>query len=724
MNQNMHTFLISALILGFANMGNPPKSTDWLASNDFPKPQLIHDKENNCITFTNGIVARSWYIREGAMGCTSLKTKATSEELIRAVRPEAILKINGKEVSVGGLANQPDQAFLDTTWLKEMTPNPGFHLIKYELHPGTKIIEWKTLADRRIKGKSSPNLNPKDVNSRIAFSFEGVESYAGISVSVVYEVYSGLPVFNKQITVTNNTGKSIRLDEVIAETLAVVEPESGVDHQDQWKAPNISVTTDYTFAGMSLSASNKSVRWKADPTYTTQVNYELKTPCLLEVGYPVGPSVDLEPKQSFTSFRVTELLHDSTDRERRSLELRQTYRRLAPWVLENPIMLHLTSSDPVVVRRAIDQASECGFEMIVISFWSGLDMEDISESNIAKWKELVDYAHSKKLFLGGYSLLASRSIDKDNDVIDPKTGKPGGAIFGTSPCLCSNWGTDYFRKLKLFIEKTGFDLLEHDGSYPGDVCASTNHPGHRGLEDSQWKQYQVISEFYRWCRAQGIYLNVPDNYHLAGSNKTGMGYRESNWSLPRALQHIHARQNLFDGTWEKTPSMGWMMVPLVEYQGGGKEATIEPLKEHLADYQKHLMNNFGYGAQACYRGPRLFDSPETKAMVIESVNWFKKYRKILESDVIHLRRPTGRDIDAILHVNHLNKDCGMLLVWNPTERERTEELQVPTSYLGAGSSLSIGKSGVGFVRKDVKDKVVKIKVKISAQSMSWYVIRK
>jgi hypothetical protein len=31
-----------------------------------------------------------------------------------------------------------------------------------------------------------------------------------------------------------------------------------------------------------------------------------------------------------------------------------------------------------------------------------------------------------------------------------------------------------------------------------------------------------------------------------------MGYRETNWSLPRAQQHIHARQNLYDGTWDKT----------------------------------------------------------------------------------------------------------------------------------------------------------------------------
>ena len=91
--------------------------------------------------------------------------------------------------------------------------------------------------------------------------------------------------------------------------------------------------------------------------------------------------------------------------------------------------------------------------------------------------------------------------------------------------------------------------------------------------------------------AKGIYLNVPDHYFLSGSSKTGMGYREVNWSLPRDQQVIHTRQNIFDGTWEKTPSMGWMFVPLTEYQGGGAAATIEPLDEHLDHYERMLVSN-------------------------------------------------------------------------------------------------------------------------------------
>ena len=116
-----------------------------------------------------------------------------------------------------------------------------------------------------------------------------------------------------------------------------------------------------------------------------------------------------------------------------------------------------------------------------------------------------------------------------------------------------------------------------------------------------------------------------------------MGYRETNFSLPRERQILIARQNIYDGTYEKTPSMGWMFVPLVEYHGGGQAATFEPLCEHLDDYEAHLSQNFGSGVIACYRGPRLFDTDQTKAVVKKWVDFFKRYRPILESDIIHVR---------------------------------------------------------------------------------------
>ncbi|PIH03026.1 hypothetical protein CS542_03035 [Pedobacter sp. IW39] len=38
-----------------------------------------------------------------------------------------------------------------------------------------------------------------------------------------------------------------------------------------------------------------------DSTYTSQVNYNLKTPCLLEVYPPIGPGVEIAPGNTFKS---------------------------------------------------------------------------------------------------------------------------------------------------------------------------------------------------------------------------------------------------------------------------------------------------------------------------------------------------------------------------------------------------------------------------------------
>ena len=63
-----------------------------------------------------------------------------------------------------------------------------------------------------------------------------------------------------------------------------------------------------------------------------------------------------------------------------------------------------------------------------------------------------------------------------------------------------------------------------------------------------------------------------------------------------------------------------------------------------------------------FRGTRLYDTDETKAMVKGMVDWYKKYKAILDSDALHLRRADGRDIDYILHINPELKEKGIQLI--------------------------------------------------------------
>lgn len=689
---------------------------DWLVG-EVKTPAGIYNKDNREVMLANGLVQRA--IRIFPNGATvDFKNLTSGEAMLRGVKPEATVTLNGTEYHVGGLEGQTEYGYLLPEWVHFMTSSDNAFKLK-EVKTGN--IKPRFVWEQK---RYSSNMQWPPTGKMASFIYEHPNTQLnGIQVLVHYEIYDGLPLISKWIEVKNGSKEAVTLNAFKSEILAVPEAENLVDSPNQWRYPNIHVESDYSFSGMNHKTANRAIHWEIDTQYTSQVNWLRETPCLLESKLPQGPELTLKPRALFTSHRTFELLLDATDRERQSLSLRRMYRAIAPWSGENPIFMHLTSTDPAVVKKAVDQCVDTGYEMVILSFGSGLNMEDTSAANIQKFKGLADYAHERGIELGGYSLFSSRRISDEHDVIDVKTGQPGGAKFLHAPCLASQWGLDYLEKVKYFLEKTSFDLLEHDGPYPGDYCASTTHPGHEGYLDSQWQQWQLTAEFYQWCRAKGIYLNVPDFYYLTGSNKCAIGYREVNWSLPRAQQIILGRQNIYDGTWEKTPSMGWTFVPLTEYHGGGEAATIEPLSEHLDAYQAHMAQNYGSGVQACYRGPRLYDTDSTLTVVSNQIRHYKKYRDILNSDIIHLRRPDGRDLDGILHVNPKLKEKGLAMIYNPTKREIIKFVKLPLYYTGITTKAIIreqdGKPQIYQLNRAYE---VKVQVAIPAGGYTWLVI--
>jgi len=708
------------VLLGI-NVVRASPSSDWQIDPANFKARVVVSPDRQQVELSNGLIRRVIRLQPNA-ATVALDNLVTGESLLRGVKPEAILELEGHRYSVGGLTGQRNYAFLRPDEIRQLTADSNsFFFVGFATGQPLERMAWKRSRHHAPDAQWPPR------GATLRLDFAAPVSAAGgsvpnVKVSVHYELYDGLPCYSKWITISNSTDRAVRVDRFSSEVLAVVERVSEVDALSSGLTPpNLHVETDMAFGGMMAAGANRhSYRWLPDPDFRTQVNYERKTPCLLDVGPDLGPAQEVAPGDVFSSYRVWVLPFDSTDRERCGLAVRRMYRVIAPWVTENPLMMHLVSSSAEAFTNAVDQCAAVGFEMLILSFGSGFNLEDESPANLERARGFAAYAHSRGIEIGSYSLLASRSIGREDDVVMPPGERP---TFGNSPCLESRWGTNYFRRLFEFQRESGFDLLEHDGSYPGDVCASTQHPGHRGLEDSRWNQWREITDFYHWCRARGSYLNVPDHYFLSGSSKTGMGYREDNWSLPREQQVIHTRQNIFDGTWQKLPSMGWMFVPLTQYHGGGAAATIEPLDEHLDHYRRMLESNLALGVQACYRGPRLFDTDRTRSMVKAQVDWFKAHRDILESDLIHGRRADARDLDWMLHVNPRLKEKGMLVVFNPLNESRTETLRVNLYYTGLTGSAQIHEqTGRARQYKLARDYTVELPVTVPAQGMNWYVI--
>lgn len=691
---------------------------DWLINADRFKAGVWAGEDGKSILISNGLVSRVFRITPN-LATINIVNQMSNESMLRAVSSEGELTINGIRWHLGGLDGQPERGYLKSEWLEQMTPKSHSFIVEdFEIRDSIHSLKWArsrwALNKRLPTGKS------------LVFTLRGVDEVKNVKVKLYFDIYDHIPIIRKHLEVINNGDTPINLDSFKLENLAFVEPESPVEEQDpkDFIHPNIHVESDYHVGpGFTERETNSVVHWVADKDYTSQTSYTLKTPCVLDVSLDIGPDVEISREQPFASYKVYEMPMDSYDRERMGLFKRRMQLTIAPWTSENPIFMHLTSTNPEVVKRAVDQCVECGYEMVILSFGSGLNAEDISEENIARFKELVDYANSRGIELGCYSLLASRWISDEVDIINPKTGKRGGMTFGSSPCLCSDWGYEYFHKIKTFIERTGMTCFEHDGSYPGNVCASTSHTHHKGLNDSQWRQFQKITELYNWMCEKGVYINVPDYYFLNGSTKVGIGYREVNWSLPRERQLIHTRQLNYRCTWERLPSSLWSFVPLVQYHGGGAAATLEPLNEHLYEYRTLMFQNYGAGVQACYRGPRLYDTEETKQVVIDVISWYKRYREILNSDIIHLRQPDARDWDGIMHINPNLKEKALAMFFNPTDQEMIRTIKVPLYYTGLDKIAKIREQeGRSKNYKIDRNYYVTLEVVIPANGYTWYVV--
>lgn len=703
-----------------------PASVDWLIQPVAAKAGIYRGPQENLLVLDNGLVRREFLLQPN-LACVGFQQRTTGESLLRAVRPEAKITLNGKSFPIGGLHGQPVGNYLLPEWYEQLQADPdAFQFEDFQVRPLKARFPWKKRREWMPHDRPWP---PHGIE--VIFEFVPPKSRSSLdltnwSAEVHYALYDGLPLIAKWLTLHNGGHQPVKLNTFTSEILAFVEATSEVETLVRPRLPNVHVETDFTTVAMSgESAQRESVHWLPDPDYTTQVNYRLETPCVLECRPPLGPAITLQPGDSFTSFRTWILAHDATDHVRQSLALGSMYRTIAPWVTENPLIMHVRYADPPSVRRAIDQCAEVGFDLVIMTFGSGFNLENEAPGYRRQITELVDYAHRKGIALGGYSLLASRSVGPEHDVVNPETGKPGGfATFGNSPCLASAWGKHYFDNLYEFYQTTGCDVLEHDGSYPGDACASTTHPGHQSYADSRWRQWEIITQFYQWCRGQGIYLNVPDWYFLHGSNKTGMGYRETNWSLPRPYQEIIERQNIYDGTRFKTPTMGWMFVPLTEYHGGGAAATIEPLHEHLDHYERRLANLLGAGVQACYRGPRLYDSPETKAVVKKWVDFYHQHEGILTSDLIPLRRADGRDWDGWLHVNPKLSTRGLAMLYNPLPHPIQRTITLPLYYTGLARSAEIETPNLPPQTLPLqRNYSLPLPIEIPAHAATWAIIR-
>ncbi|MBK6283838.1 MAG: hypothetical protein IPF54_15375 [Draconibacterium sp.] len=130
------------ILLTFIVSNVSAQSSDWLLGN-FSEKSKLETKNESTLILTNGLISRTFSISPN--GATiGFDNLVTEETLIRSVRPEALVEIEGIEYDVGGLNGQPVHNYLKKSWIKDMTANPGsFKYTSYSINEIEERFQWK-----------------------------------------------------------------------------------------------------------------------------------------------------------------------------------------------------------------------------------------------------------------------------------------------------------------------------------------------------------------------------------------------------------------------------------------------------------------------------------------------------------------------------------------------------------------------------------------------------
>jgi hypothetical protein len=78
----------------------------------------------------------------------------------------------------------------------------------------------------------------------------------------------------------------------------------------------------------------------------------------------------------------------------------------------------------------------------------------------------------------------------------------------------------------------------------------------------------------------------------------------------------------------------------------------------------------------------------------------------------------------MLHVNPELDDCGMLVVYNPTDQALSERLKVNVYYTGLRESANVMSSEGKSSQVDVqRDYTIELEVDVPPNGMSWYLLK-
>lgn len=674
-NREAKTFTFS---VGIELEGNSSESNlgDWL-NGEVNIPSTI-EKQDNTVTISNGIVERTFDVTKNFM-TTGYNNLYTGLDLLEkgslGADMEIVLNDHYTDGDDGEVRYQIGGEESDFAYLGYTTEENTEEIFHWEYDPRMSDPTMKDMP-WPAKGKALiVNYGAKDTVE---------ERYRGVKLQVRYEIYDGIPVISKYVKVINEGGEKIVVQHLRSEILPVQIP----------KRDALYMETSYNGGNPNHDRNNgrlQSVQWTDKGSFGQLISQYSYEPDFGQKTEEFGPAYTLQPGETFTGFRTYELFQSSSYYEWQQLAVKKMYRVLFPQTTDNPTIYHLISSDEKKIKEGIDQAKASGFNMVLLSFGSGVNVEDVSAGNIEKYKRICDYAHEKDILIGSYTMVVARG--------DQGAHESYNGCWGNMRCMTSATAETSLKNALKFYKETGMDCIEIDGTYPSWVCNNKKpeHIGHDGEQDSIAKQWEKsVRDFYKDLRELNVYINSPDWHYMNGASMGVMGYEEAAFAIPRTHQLIYGREIAYYGTFGKMPSMGWTLVPFSAYTGGD-DSVFWPYDERINDYDYIIALNMMFGVGGSYRGANgLYQGAPSENVMKTWGAFYNKYNDILNGDVIHIKPPvydipegsgsrtSGQtiDIDGFIHASTDTKQKGLGAFFNQTGEKVTQKVKIPLYFTG------------------------------------------
>jgi hypothetical protein len=413
---------------------------------------------------------------------------------------------------------------------------------------------------------------------------------------------------------------------------------------------------------------------------------------LLEVKYPFGPGLTLNTSLPpyfgrFETFRVYESLYDSDDLDRQALTRKRLLRATAPAVATDMGPAISVGGDSASIRSAVDVIHPLGFKMLHTS----LDPFNFDPAYISRVAGDVAYAHARGIIVGFYVLLQNPpGMGPSEEAINPDTGRGEGIA-----CFATAFHEAFRNRILQFVQATGIDFLDTDGPYEQAPCGSTSHEHHRDLLDSQVAQFHDNVAWYQslWgapnplsLAGVGVMVTCPDPYEqAAGTTLQPIGYTDAWGGVGDRWEWlVSGRVYIHDGTFWKPPTNGGINFDLNRAGAMASADDLQFLDTGLAQFIGVAGRYFQYGA--------LFENAASKALWVKWMGILERYRRILAADIVHVRRPTGREWDAMMHADPTappGEPRGFALFFNPLNASVAVATDLSVYYCGFAPGATV-----------------------------------